>query len=472
MSQVSGFIPFENSPSPQTSDSGFIPFKSDSPKRASGIGRSSQTPFQQQKSANVVNQLRRAPVSFLDSLLGAFGSDPQRRAQLQRLEFLQDPEKSLEEKFGDLGPDITELFEDKLGIEEPTSGAARIAARGSEALGAAPVLGARAVLPLTGGAVVGGGVEELTGSPGAGLAAEIGTTLGGSFLKKGAKYAKEFLPKAKSLEEAGFSPSSVALLHSAESGKAEKIAHKVSKNRRLKDALHTLEDETSDAFNELEKRADKGPIPPRAAGTRLAQSIEGLITDLKRTVKPSKVKKESIEYLESSLKNLYKNGINKFEAIRWYRDLGQEINWKRLTGKRGAIPTFGFIKDYLRTSDPKLAKRFELLNDVYTQKARLLDDLAPKSYKSFLDKAKVEDVAKALTKGDVGFFRKIVTAFGSGKLNTLRLTSPKLQNLAERLGDAVQSGNFQVAQKLIKKMKRDYQEDPFLQSSSDESVES
>lgn len=252
------------------------------------------------------------------------------------------------------------------------------------------------------------------------------------------------------------------LLQSEKKGRFfSKLARKSPKDQKM---FEDIESKFGDAFSGIRDQASKLPPLNDSQETKLVNSFQAVVDDLKKTIKPSKDKEEVIKFMESSIDKVLLDGTNPEELINFYRDINQTVNWKAISGGKKKLAEFkNIIKDSLKEVDPKLSQEFEVSNELYSKFKQTEKFMKPEIYDKFLEMQKYIGIPTAI--GDFLLTGNPSGLYAEGAIIGIReiarqaLLNPKIQNLRKNFFRAIESNSPKLAKQIGKEVEKEINRD-------------
>src|SRR5574338_102240 len=266
----------------------------------------------------------------------------------------------------------------------------------------------------------------------------------GLAIPKSQKEAVEFL-RSKGLTDKEIVP----LLKSEKSLKRlGKIAHK---GERISSALQGAHEKLGSGYSQLKEIGEKLTLP--------TSDITPFVGDLDKTF--DKLTPDFKKLISSNIEDLKNKPVSAKSLIDFWQDLNNKMRKAGREGIVGGREVLGILKNPVSKAfkkiDPLAAKDFEMLNQFYAKKQKALNILQPKQLDHLLDISEGLGLAGAILTGDLTKFEKILGFVGGRMIATELLVNPKLQNISNRMAQALAKNQTGIYQKLFNKFKDELQ---------------
>jgi len=313
-------------------------------------------------------------------------------------------------------------------------------------------------LRFGGAGAIGHAVEKATGSPLAGLGAELFTGISPDLLRG---FAKKVVPPASlkavadQAKKVGLTDEqTTALLKSKDFQKA--VGKWVRRGKKAEElgegSLKTL----GKAYKTLKNSAGAQKSLPTAATRDLVSSIRETMGSVGRNVNLPTKTKRALEYLNDSLFNMEVNGATGEELMNWFQSLNQEINWKTIKESDRILasvkkPIIGALDQI----SPRLGEEFSFINNLYARGKNLAKALEPGALDTLADLGEMAE----LVKGIATLSLKDIKAYAGAKLFRRGaqsiLSSPRLYGIQRKIIKALNEGKGQQALNLARRVEEE-----------------
>lgn len=345
-----------------------------------------------------------------------------------------------------------------LGVDtEPQTGAGRYAGRAGEAIGSGLALGAGpgALAALGGGALAGQAVEEATDSPVAGAVTEIITSLGPAALRgRLAPVSKQAKELVKAGRKVGLSEKEITPLIQRRRKLATlgKIARKGSKTQKT---FAQIENKLGDSYQTLKEAASDLPPLSLSQNEKLLTGLGQINTELRTTLKAAPDKEAAIKFVQEAMENVRNRGANPDELIGFWQDINQAVNWNAIKGGRKSLAALKKpISQALRESSPRLYEEFEQTNRLYSRFKKVSKALRPDMIDRWINKGEMGALAFGIATGNPWILKKIGGEAAARILARELLTNPKLQNISNKMLNAIKNNKGAAASRLLSSSKK------------------
>lgn len=335
--------------------------------------------------------------------------------------------------------EIQKGLEGLTGIGEGKTSAGRIAGHGAEFLGEGIATGggAKALLGLGASGIAGQSIREAGGPEWAASTTEIGGSLLPSVISKklipSGKAAKDIVNSGRNI---GLTEELITPLIQSEK-KVATLSKVARKGSRTKEVFGKIKEKLGDSYNTIKSSKDAKVNLPNADQIKLRRDFGQIRNDLSKTLAPSPDKESALNYIEKSLETLRNTNITPEYLVNFWQDINKSVKWNSISGGKKALAQLKEpVSNILEKVSPRLAKDFEMTNDLYSKYAQISKKLKPDIIDSIVNKAEIlgaPAAGLALAQGNPW------ALIGLGSESSLRLLSremlinPYFQNVAKKL---------------------------------------
>jgi len=265
---------------------------------------------------------------------------------------------------------------------------------------------------------------------------------GGLSPTKGQKEAVEFL-RAKGLTDKEITP----LLKSEKV--LERLAKYAHKGARVQKPLKGAHEKLGAGFGEL-KEAGKTMYMPR-------EKVTPFVEDLDKTY--DKLTPDFKKLVTQNIEDLKSNPLSARSLIDFWQDINNKMRKASREGIKGGREVLGILKEpvgkALKEINPLAAKEFQQLNEFYAKNQRALATLKPKQMDHLIDIAEDLGALGSLVTGNLNYLQKFLGIAAGRILATELIINPKLQNITNRMGQALAKNQIGIYQKLLSKFQEE-----------------
>ena len=344
-----------------------------------------------------------------------------------------------------------------LELSEPENFSERAVRRGSRAVGSGAATGIGSLLglgSLGAGGIAGQGVEELTGSPIAGLLAELGLGIAGpAALSNRLAPSKSSQRAVDTAKRLGLQETEIA---PAVTGK---LQQRLSKFLGKKEEASKISEKSRKAIGGMldQIKGEARDLPPLSAKSQSKLIIQ--LKDLKNHLAEGTFKSADTKHVISELENfIEKSHSHKFtpiELINDYEEINKIVNWNNVkNGKKSFVKVKKFLTAALEQESPELASDFQDANLLYSN-VKKFQKILGKDYQNVLDKGEELGMIYAL-----GTFKPLLASKLAGvhigrKALTRYLLSPRGQGLMKKGLEAAKNNRAQHLIKINETIEKD-----------------
>jgi hypothetical protein len=359
----------------------------------------------------------------------------------------------------------TEEVASHIDSEEPSSRAERYIQRAGRAVGSGATLGGSigTLGQLARVSTIGQTAKEMGAPEWVASTLELGSLFGLKALAKSIPDQKKLKKFIEYSRDKGLTEEEISGLIKGERRLKAlgKLSKKSGKSERL---LRSIDEKAGGAYDSLKNEASSLPSLSAEQSGGLADKFEDVLKELRDTVKPSPDKQSAINFIEESYKNLVNQGSSPSKLINFYQDINSAVNWRAIKGGKKMLARLKDpIKETLREASPQLADDFELANTLYSRFKFLSKSLNPHTIDNLLDKGPEGALLVGLATGNPGILTKYLGANVLRSLAREMIFNPRIQNISQKMTNALKENKPRAAQVLLKTFKKEIkQENPDL----------
>jgi hypothetical protein len=335
--------------------------------------------------------------------------------------------------------DIKQGVEATTGIGEGKTAIGRLSGRGAELTGGVKALGGKgkALISGAGAGVAGQSLREV-GAPesialGTEIAGQIATAAFTKALSPSSKQAKEIVAAGRAI---GLSENQIAPLIQGE-GKVALLSKVARKGEKTKSLFASIKEKLGDSYNTIKASPEAKKALSDASKNKLIKNFEEIYTDLSKTLSPSPDKEAAIKFVEKAISSLDNKPIDPEHLVNFWQDINKSVKWNSIQGGKKALAKLKEpLLDALKEASPKLAKDFEMTNELFTKYSQIAKKLKPDIVDSFVNKGEVLALAPAaigIIHGNVGILAGLAGEAALRSLSREMLINPYFQNIAKKL---------------------------------------
>lgn len=334
---------------------------------------------------------------------------------------------------------IEKGIEDLTGIGEGKTPSGRIAGRGAGFVGEGAITGggAKALIGLGLSGLAGQGIREAGGPEWMASGTEIISSLAPSLITKKliptGEGAKDVVDAGRKI---GLSEAQITSLIQGEKKVAtlSKIARKGSKTKEL---FRSIKEKLGDSYNTIKGSKEAKIKLPNADQIKLRKDFGNIRNELSKTLAPSPDKEAALNYIEKSLDTLRNADITPEYLVNFWQDINKSVKWNSISGgKKSLAQLKDPISNILHKVSPKLAKDFEMTNELYSKYAQISKKLKPDLIDSIVNKGEIlaaPATGLALAQGNPWALIGLGSESAIRLLGREMLINPYFQNVGKKL---------------------------------------
>lgn len=233
-----------------------------------------------------------------------------------------------------------------------------------------------------------------------------------------------------------------------------KVATGTSKSAK---ALESAESKLGQAYETLKSDSKAFPGLSGPKRTKMLDSFDEIVTNLKKSALPPDEKVKVIQKIENAINHFGANGVHAEDIIETWLDINKTINWKAYSGgKKDLASLKAPLKEALQEIDPKLAKDFENINALWGKMKNIGGKITDKDMKKWVDYgesfAVLGSLVNAVVTGNWTPLETSIGAIAARRLANKMLTDPKYQNLYRRSVNAIKSSSKAEGLQILKEL--------------------
>lgn len=208
---------------------------------------------------------------------------------------------------------------------------------------------------------------------------------------------------------------------------------------------------SKEAIGEIADRFKTGPhgetVLAQPESNKMISQLQDILYDM--PAKTRNVIMEDFQQLANSPRDTK-------SIIKFYRDIGAQYGSNKKQLGRLKEP----LKEALATIDPQLANDFNLTNKLFEKYYDISSKLKPGIADQMLSAATPMKMTYGLATGNYPLIAEAVTEQAARRLAAEMLTNPRLQNISKKMVNALNKGQFVIADRIreeyIRALKDDY----------------
>ena len=150
-----------------------------------------------------------------------------------------------------------------------------------------------------------------------------------------------------------------------------------------------------------------------------------------------------------------RGGFTGDELINWYRDISSRYNLGRAELELLKNP----IRDALHSINPQLAAEFSIANRMYQKSAQIGRVLRPNEYEHLISLGEAYELGAGIATLDMSRIERILGLAGFRKFSEKMLTSPRFQNIIQKIQNSVMHQDIPNIKKLSDLILNELKED-------------